>query len=213
MRILYPHPQWHTYSNKVTTIIKSKKIKFQTIIIDEAEISLHHKYIDKLSENIIDKSKKIQFILSTHSSRLLKNILKEESDNRKVFSLKYKNKYTQCTEMKLLDDQREITFIQDEHVNCYFSSMIILVEGESELELLNNKYLKIMYPILTNIDIIKAESNRVIENSILPNKRKYKTPYLIVIDMDKIINIDKEKAIEIAVKNEEKIFNLDGPIT
>ena len=187
----------------IVNAIKSKKIKFPTIIIDEAEISLHHKYIDKLSENIIDKSKKIQFILSTHSSRLLKNILKEESDNRKVFSLKYKNKYTQCTEMKLLDDQREITFIQDEHVNCYFSSMIILVEGESELELLNNKYLKIMYPILTNIDIIKAESNRVIENSILPNKRKYKTPYLIVIDMDKIINVDKEK-------NRFNIKNKDG---
>ena len=81
--------------------------------------------------------------------------------------------------------------------------MIILVEGESELELLNNKYLKIIYPILTNIDIIKAESNRVIENSILPNKRKYKTPYLIVIDMDKIINVDKEK-------NRFNIKNKDG---
>ncbi len=183
--------------------IKNKKIKFPTIIIDEPEISLHHKYIDKISENLINKSKKIQFILSTHSSRLLKNILKEEGDNRKVFNLKYKNKYTQCTEMKLLDEQRQITFIQDEHVNCYFSNMIVLVEGESELELLNNKYLKIIYPILSDVDIIKAESNRVIENSLLPNKRNYKTSYLIEIDMDKVMSVDVKE-------NKFKIKNRDG---
>lgn len=177
----------------IVNAIKNMKIKFPTIIIDEPEISLHHKYIDKLSENIINKSKKIQFILATHSSRLLKNILKEETNNRKVFNLRYKNKYTQCSEMKLLDEQRQKTFIQDEHVNCYFSSMILLVEGESELELLNNKYLRTIYPILTNLDIVKAESNRVIESSLLPNKRNYKTPYLVVIDMDKIICVDKEK--------------------
>ena len=116
--------------------------------------------------------KKIQFLLATHSSRLLKNILKEESDDRKVFNLRYKNKYTYCSEMKLLDEKRQMTFIEDEHVNCYFSDMLILVEGESELELLNNKYLKIVYPFLKNIDIIKASSNKVIENSLLPNKRK-----------------------------------------
>lgn len=139
--------------------------------MDEPEISLHHKFIDKMSENIIDKSKKIQFLLATHSSRLLKNILKEESDDRKVFNLRYKNKYTYCSEMKLLDEKRQITFIEDEHVNCYFSDMLILVEGESELELLNNKYLKVVYPFLKNIDIIKASSNKVIENSLLPNKK------------------------------------------
>lgn len=192
----------------IVNAIRKKKIKFPTIIIDEPEISLHHKYIDKISENIIDKSKKIQFLLATHSSRILKNILKEESDDRKVFNLRYKNKYTHCSEMKLLDEKRQITFIEDEHVNCYFSDMLILVEGESELELLNNKYLKILYPILKNIDIIKASSNKVIENSLLPNKRNYKTPYLIIVDMDKIIIKNKEQnKMDIKNKNGYFVFN------
>ena len=189
----------------IVNAIRKKKIKFPTIIIDEPEISLHHKYIDKISENIIDKSKKIQFLLATHSSRILKNILKEESDDRKVFNLRYKNKYTHCSEMKLLDEKRQITFIEDEHVNCYFSDMLILVEGESELELLNNKYLKILYPILKNIDIIKASSNKVIENSLLPNKRNYKTPYLIIVDMDKIIIKNKEQN-KMDIKNKDGYF-------
>lgn len=192
----------------IVNAIKTKKIKFPTIIMDEPEISLHHKFIDKLSENIIDKSKKIQFLLATHSSRLLKNILKEESDDRKVFNLRYKNKYTYCSEMKLLDEKRQMTFIEDEHVNCYFSDMLILVEGESELELLNNKYLKIVYPFLKNIDIIKASSNKVIENSLLPNKRNYKTPYLIIIDMDKIIKKNKEQnKMDIKSKDGYFVFN------
>lgn len=192
----------------IVNAIKTKKIKFPTIIMDEPEISLHHKFIDKLSENIIDKSKKIQFLLATHSSRLLKNILKEESDDRKVFNLRYKNKYTYCSEMKLLDEKRQMTFIEDEHVNCYFSDMLILVEGESELELLNNKYLKIVYPFLKNIDIIKASSNKVIENSLLPNKRNYKTPYLIIIDMDKIIKKNKEQnKMDIKSKDGYLVFN------
>ncbi len=192
----------------IVNAIKTKKIKFPTIIMDEPEISLHHKFIDKMSENIIDKSKKIQFLLATHSSRLLKNILKEESDDRKVFNLRYKNKYTYCSEMKLLDEKRQITFIEDEHVNCYFSDMLILVEGESELELLNNKYLKVVYPFLKNIDIIKASSNKVIENSLLPNKRNYKTPYLIIIDMDKIIKKNKEQnKMDIKSKDGYFVFN------
>lgn len=192
----------------IVNAIKTKKIKFPTIIMDEPEISLHHKFIDKMSENIIDKSKKIQFLLATHSSRLLKNILKEESDDRKVFNLRYKNKYTYCSEMKLLDEKRQMTFIEDEHVNCYFSDMLILVEGESELELLNNKYLKIVYPFLKNIDIIKASSNKVIENSLLPNKRNYKTPYLIIIDMDKIIKKNKEQnKMDIKSKDGYFVFN------
>ena len=189
----------------IVNAIRKKKIKFPTIIIDEPEISLHHKYIDKISENIIDKSKKIQFLLATHSSRILKNILKEESDDRKVFNLRYKNKYTHCSEMKLLDEKRQITFIEDEHVNCYFSDMLILVEGESELELLNNKYLKILYPILKNIDIIKASSNKVIENSLLPNNRNYKTPDLIIVDMDKIIIKNKEQN-KMDIKNKDGYF-------
>lgn len=174
----------------IVNAIKTKKIKFPTIIIDEPEISLHHKYIDKIADNIMDKSRKIQFILATHSARLLKNILQEDNQISKVFNLKYKNQYTQCTEMKLLDQQRQKTFIQDEQVNCYFSRMILMVEGESELELLNNKYIKILFPILSNLDIIKV--NKVIENSLLPNKRNYRTPYLILIDMDKTIVKQKD---------------------
>lgn len=172
---------------RIVREIKKRKIKFPSIFIDEPEISLHYKYIDKLSEEIISESNNLQFIISTHSSRLLRNVLKEKNNKIKIFNLKNIDKYTKCTEMKLFDDDRQNTFINDEHANCYFSNMLLLVEGESELELFNNKILREIYPTLKNVDIIKASNDNVIKNSILPNKRTYKTPYVVLIDMDKVM--------------------------
>lgn len=181
----------------IISIIKKNKIKFPIIVIDEPEISLHHKYIDKLSDRIIENNAN-QYILTTHSSRLLKNMLRYSGNDNNIIHLKYKNKYTICNNMKLFEDKRQNNVINDEHVNSYFSNMILLVEGESELQLFYNESLRTIYPILKNIDIVKAATDRVVKDGILPDKRKYDAPYLILIDMDKVMaaNISENKFCE-----------------
>ncbi len=171
---------------EIINIIKASKVKFPVIIVDEPEISLHHKYIDSLSEKIIENNRS-QYILATHSSRLLKNVLRNSEQSNNIIHLKYENKYTNCSQMKLFEDKRQNTVINDEHANSYFANMLLLVEGESELQLFYNPYLQEIYPILKKIDIIKAATDNVIKEGLLPDKRNYRMPYLILIDMDKVM--------------------------
>jgi len=187
---------------EITNAIRIKKIKFPTIIIDEPELGLHHKFIDMLTEKILYNTKKIQFILCTHSARMVKNIFKDNTVLSNVINLKYKDKYTTCTKMNNLDENRELTFITDEYVNSYFSKMFLLVEGESELELFNNRYLKELYPMLKSIDILMGAGNEVASKIMLPQNRNYKTNYLIIKDMDKVLKIEKENK---SIKNQFSI--------
>ena len=48
------------------------KIKEPVVILDEPEISLHHKLIDRLTERILGCHDAIRFLIATHSPRLLK---------------------------------------------------------------------------------------------------------------------------------------------
>lgn len=177
---------------EITNAIKIRKIKFPVIIIDEPELGLHHKFIDMLTDKILYSCKKIQFILSTHSARLVKNVFKDSSLYCNVVNLKYKEKYTVCTKMNNFEETRQLSFINDEYVNSYFSRMFLLVEGESELELFNNKYLRELYPVLKSIDIIHGAANEVATGIILPNKRNYRTEFVILKDLDKVIKITKK---------------------
>lgn len=172
---------------EIISLMRSEKLKFPIVILDEPEISLHHKYIDKLSYRIINNSKKINFIIATHSSRMIKNILKADDKNTSITSLTYRNGYTQEKQMKLFENSKQIVNITDEHANCYFSKLILLVEGESELELFNHKWIKKLYPILEELDIVKGMSNDVVFNIISPEKRNYNIPFVSLIDMDKVM--------------------------
>ena len=65
------------------------------------------------------------------------------------------------------------------------------MEGESEIELFTNKYIKALFPFLKQFDVYKALSNDVIRKVIYQNNKKTRTPYLQLVDMDKIISYDK----------------------
>ena len=171
---------------EIVSITRKAKIKFPVIIIDEPEISLHHKYIDRISEKIIENNK-MQYVVATHSARLLKNVFRNNEQTNNIIHLKYQGKYTTCSKMKLFTDERQNSVINDEHANSYFSDMLLLVEGESELQLFNDPNLRQVYPILKKLDIIKAATDSVIKDGVLPSKMNYRTPYLILIDMDKVI--------------------------
>lgn len=169
-------------------MISYHKLKDPIVLLDEPEISLHHIMIDHLVDNIFDTSEKVQFFISTHSARFVKDVMVRDEHNYSVFNATLLEKYTYITPMNLLEDamKRERVIINDSLVNAYFSKVIVCVEGESELELFQNKYLCSIFPHLRMIDLIKGMSNQVTYNIVSPKSRGYKSPAIQIIDMDKV---------------------------
>ena len=68
--------------------------------------------------------------------------------------------------------------VSDDHINSYFSRGILFVEGETELELFSNPYIKILFPKLKEIDVFKAMSDEPILNIMNPKLVNTHTPYV-----------------------------------
>ncbi len=180
----------------ILELISKTKLKTPTIVLDEPELSLHHSLIDNLSNKIFESGSYIKTIASTHSPRLVKNVLQDSEQRKLIYHVKFINSYSKISKMKLFTDinSREKTFITDDHSNAYFSKILLCVEGESDLAFFSNKYIRDIYPILNFVDIYKSMSNKVIENIIHPQKRKYSTTCITLLDMDKILNFDIKKS-------------------
>lgn len=172
--------------------IAETKLKEPIVLIDEPEIGLHARYLDEISDSIIDNNIKVCRLITTHSSRLIKNlVIKHQSLS--LFGVKLLNNYSQIQQMKLFSQYspRSNYRVSDDNINSYFSRAILFVEGETELELFSNPYLKILFPKLNSIDVFKAMSQTPILNIMNPKLNKLRTPYLCLIDMDKAIQYNR----------------------
>lgn len=178
---------------QILSMLSKIKMKEPILVLDEPEISLHHNYIDSIYEIIYSNSTNIEFILSTHSSRLIKNILIKNSNKSIIYHVKLFNAYTNIKKMQLFKDVRESVRITDQHANAYFSQMVVCVEGATELELLQNQYLQLLYPILNQIDVMPGMAEEVERKIISPSERKYSVPVMYTIDMDKVLTFSKDK--------------------
>ena len=70
------------YTNLLIEILKlisEFKLKDPVVILDEPELSLHHKLIDQMTSRVLGCGSEIRFLIATHSPRLLKNVLKLEN--------------------------------------------------------------------------------------------------------------------------------------
>jgi hypothetical protein len=181
------------YTNLLMEILKliaEYKIKDPVIILDEPEISLHHKLIDQLCERIMKCSGKMQFLSATHSARLLKNMLKWSGEECKVIHVSSVEGHSVLTPIKHLSedpDNRSRIMITDQHSNAYFSRYILSVEGASETEVFTNRYLQELFPALKQVDVFEGMSDNVVQSIISPRQRHFHTQCLSVIDMDKVI--------------------------
>lgn len=178
---------------EILMLITEKKMKSPFIIIDELEISLHHKLIDELSDRIFEASKNIEFLLSTHSPRLIKNIMMKDFGNSCVFHVRAIKQYSFISKMKLFtaNENKSKIRITDQHASAYFSRLLFSIEGETELELFENKFMKVLFPVLRQADIInKGMSDDVVKKIISPKIRRYSTPMIALVDMDKVIDKD-----------------------
>lgn len=172
----------------ILRMLSQTKMKEPIIILDEPEISLHNNMIDNLTESFCQCSKDLTFIIATHSPRLVKNILIRDEGNFTIYQVYMLDKKTCVSKFKMFytNKIREKVFITDQHASAYFAKAILLVEGETELELFNNKYLRILYECLNKFEIIKGMSDEVVYEIVSPHKRNCVIPTISLIDMDKV---------------------------
>lgn len=170
------------------------KMKEPIILFDEPEISLHTNYLDELADAIIDVNYKLRIFLSTHSSRLTKNLIKK-SDIATLYNVRLVDKYSVVNKMKKFPQYNPTTKyrVSDDHINAYFSKAVLFVEGETELELFANPYLRILFPKLKKIDVFKAMSEKPVLEIMRSKESRSNVPYLCLIDIDKVISYDSAK--------------------
>lgn len=190
----------YNYTNIMISILEAMRqyrLKEPIIILDEPEISLHQVMVDKLMENIFQRSGKIQFVLSTHSARCMKKLFEREVQDNYIYHVALIEKYTKAVKVKNLSEKefRERVIVTEAYTNSCFAKMVVSVEGATELEVLKNKYLIQIFPFLKEVEFVTGRSNEVIHNLASPGNRNYQVPILSVMDMDKVLKKGKKNQI------------------
>ncbi len=182
---------------KAVSMLSKAKLKEPVLVIDEPEIGLHTSYIDELSESLALENKKLCRIIATHSSRLIKDIVIRHEKSF-LFKIMLKRYTTVQKLRKFMDNDNRLQYrVTDDHINTYFSRAILFVEGETELELFANPYLKLLFPALRYIDVFKGMSDNAVYNIMNPKTSKLPTPYLRLIDMDKAFSYKPDTGVVI----------------
>lgn len=179
--------------------ISINKLKRPTILFDEPENNLHHKYIDKFVDLLNSRSNKLSFIVSTHSSRLMKNAIRTDLIYNTVHVYKDPRGYSFYKKIKLNrnTDRRHMYHLSDEDANAYFSRYMVLVEGETELEVFNNLAVRKIFNKTYDIDFYRVVTEKPREDLISPNKTQAETLFYSLLDIDKIIIYKNNNHIEL----------------
>ncbi len=205
-----------------------------TVYIDEPEIGLHPKKSEELIYKLYNvynsyektteerekgkyKTPYPKIIFSTHSPNIVKEVIKLFDTKQQILHFSKNDKdITRVQKMNsIYKDKRFLNIFSDNEARLFFSSFILFVEGETELEIFGNKKLMQKFPILKKIDIYKSSSN-VLGANVNPNHVNSAIPYLFLFDADKIYSfqtddLDKtKKRIKLENKNEKLYILPDG---
>ncbi|WP_416768267.1 retron Eco8 family effector endonuclease [Sulfurimonas sp. ST-25] len=173
-----------------------------SVYIDEPEIGLHPKKAEEIisrlykiyeTENKKYKTPSPKIFFSTHSSNVLKMIIKLFGKEQQILHLS-KDKNTKISKLKsTYKDPSFLHRFTDNEARLFFSESILFVEGETELELFGNRALAHIFPHIDNIDVYQTADLKKIKH-INPSYSKADIPYYILYDIDKIFkNIDISK--------------------
>lgn len=178
----------------VLSAMGSTKMKEPVLLMDEPEISLHFHMIDELADVLFECVDDMVILAATHSPRLVKNVLVKEQKNAAIYQVYKRGDYSHLCLLNMFseDEKREKYFLTEHHANAFFAKILILVEGETELELLQNPYLRQLFPILKQTEIIKGMSDKVIYRIVDTTARHYSVPMAALLDMDKILEWNEE---------------------
>lgn len=191
---------------KLISELSTTGLKEPIIMIDELEIGLHPQYINSLIKTIMDSlNKNMRVIISTHSPSIITELVK---CNKEVLMLRAgrEKSFTTLDIVKdVISKENKYLFTVNEAC-CYFSNMLVFVEGASEVQLLFHEKIRKLFPILNNVDIYPYNSNNDKLKFIKPSNVNYKIPYLLIVDMDKILKC----SIDTSIKKEKFKNNSDG---
>lgn len=183
------------YVKLILRLFNNKHLSSPLIMIDEPELHLHLKKIEQFTREIKDYERfsTTKWIFATHSPTFVKNIIVEHEDyemfhvtNTEFFNKSYVSRINGFKEKKH-------KLISDNEANLFFSEVCVFVEGDTELEVFRNNNLRILYSKLNKIDIYAFEGKEDKLKLVNPNDRKTKINYLVIIDMDKILNYSPKK--------------------
>ncbi|MGG7214382.1 retron Eco8 family effector endonuclease [Clostridium nigeriense] len=157
------------------------------LIIDEPEIGLHPQYIDSLVKAISNNSSKgINILISTHSPNLVSELIKQDI-RAAMFRASMVQGYTKIEKMNEIVEEINKPILTINESNCYFSKAVVFVEGTSEMQLLSHKLIKTIFPSISKVNFYPYNSNNTKLRFINPEIIKFNIPYIILVDMDKII--------------------------
>lgn len=178
----------------VLSAMGTTKMKEPVILMDEPEISLHFHMIDELVDVIFSCLDNITVLVATHSSRFVRNVLVKENRNCTLYQVYKRGEYSYLCLLSMFSEQeqREKYFMTEHHANAFFAKVLVLVEGETELELFQNPYLRILFPVLKEVEVIKGMSDKVVYRIVDTSTRHYNVPMMTLLDMDKILEWNKQ---------------------
>ncbi|WP_166113966.1 retron Eco8 family effector endonuclease [Pseudoalteromonas sp. Z9A5] len=205
---------------KVLITVSRKEYITPFVFIDEPEIGLHPKMNEVLINNIysyygyregkVDKVTRPKLFITTHSPNIVKEIIKKFRDKQLVLCFQ-KDNISSTSIHKLnstYDSESFINVFSDNEARLFFSSFILFVEGETELEIFGNLKLSDHFPHLRNIDIYKSSSN-VIGERINPSYSNSTIPYMFLFDADKAWTLEgNPRKFTLKLKKNGNYFSL-----
>lgn len=200
---------------KLLIVLTRRDYITPTIYIDEPEIGLHPKKNEELLDSLYQTYSNYNsntpyptIIFSTHSANVVKQIIKLFV-NQQVFHFyrtNDKRKHTRVSKLNSKFEEKFLNIFSDNESRLFFSTFILFVEGETELEIFSNKKLLEKFSKLKKIDVYKSSSN-VIAANINPSNINASIPYLFLFDADKIYTINKkDKYYEVKLKNKNGLL-------
>ena len=193
------------------TLFKYKKDKNDLVyVFDEIETHLHVKTqldILRLLKELVKEGK--QIIITTHSQFLINQVnlndiklIIHDKDGSKVHTLESNH-----------ETQVELANLGLMNMDLFFTSKLLIVEGESELKFIPMMYEKIYgYPITHNfIKIVKADGIKDIPTFIRVIKKSFaKTDIFVLMDNDADFDTKERinKLIEHDLVHKENIFTI-----
>ena len=156
-----------------------------SVFLDEPEISLHPQFIEELADIMTVYGKKCAMIVSTHSTHLVSSLIRNYA-NISFYQVYSNNGYAKIKKMTDFFDEKNKYLIGDEEATTYFSDAIVFVEGQTEIQVLRNKNIVELFPILKKITIYNTKSNDSATRLIIPERGR-SIPFLNIVDMDKIL--------------------------
>jgi predicted ATP-dependent endonuclease of OLD family len=177
-----------------------------TLFVDEPEIGLHPKRNEELIYKLYEiyssfkktsekwevgkyQTPNPNIIFSTHSPNIVKSIIKSFQNDNEHQVLHFSKNSKQATTIRKMntyyEDKRFLNIFSDNEARLFFSSFILFVEGETEIELFSNLKLANKFPDLRKIDIYKA--NDLMLKPIHPSFSNLAIPYLVLFDADLLL--------------------------